>query len=55
MNTEHTLESIRVTRKKISAQYQNDPRKLVAHYMELQKQYKARLLSCNRSHFPPQV
>jgi hypothetical protein len=49
MNTEYTLEFIRAVRKRISAQYDNNPRKLVAHYIELQKQYKARLLSPART------
>ena len=38
------IEEIRAVRRRISAQFDHDPDKLVAHYMELQKQYADRLI-----------
>jgi len=38
------LEEIRETRHQISARFDHDPAKLVAYYMELQKQYADRLI-----------
>jgi hypothetical protein len=38
-----TIKRIRDVRHKISAQFGHDPKKLVDHYIELQKQYEDRL------------
>jgi ribosome maturation factor RimP len=38
-----TIDEIREVRHRISARFDHDPAKLVAYYMELQKQYKDRL------------
>jgi len=45
MNSEPTLTRIRKIRQRISEKYAHNPYKLVAHYMELQKQYQDRLTS----------
>lgn len=37
------IEKIRETRKKISKRFDDDPKKLVAYYKELQKKYPNRL------------
>ena len=39
-----TIEEIRETRHRISEAHNHDPQKLVAYYLELQKQYQQRLL-----------
>jgi len=39
-----TLDRIRKARHEISARFNHDPDALVAHYMELDKQYASRLL-----------
>lgn len=38
------IASIRETRHQISEEHGHDPQKIVAYYMELQKQYQKRLL-----------
>ena len=38
------LEYVREARRKISEQFDHDPKKLIEHYIELQKKYKKRLL-----------
>jgi hypothetical protein len=38
------IEVVRDVRKKISAEFANDPAKLVDHYLAEQKRYRARLL-----------
>jgi hypothetical protein len=38
------VEEVREIRRKISAQFDHDPVKLVEHYMEQQKQYADRLI-----------
>jgi hypothetical protein len=38
------IDEIRAVRHRISAQFDHDPKRLVAHYMEFQKQYQARLI-----------
>jgi hypothetical protein len=38
------IDEIREIRHRISARFDHDPAKLVAHYMEFQKQYEDRLL-----------
>ena len=37
-----TIQRIREVRHKISAQFDHDPKKLVEHYMEYQKQFEDR-------------
>lgn len=39
------IDEIREIRHRISAQFDHDPVRLVAHYMELQKQHADRLIS----------
>jgi hypothetical protein len=38
------IRAVRNVREKISAEFDNDPRKLVEHYMVEQEQYRDRLL-----------
>ena len=38
------IDEIREIRRRISAQFDHDPARLVAYYMELQQQYKDRLI-----------
>ncbi len=38
------IDEIREVRHRISAQFDHDPKRLVAHYMEFQKQYQDRLI-----------
>jgi len=38
------IEEIRELRRQISERFENDPDKLVAHYLQLQKQYADRLV-----------
>jgi hypothetical protein len=38
------IQAVRDVREKISAEFENDPEKLVAHYMVEQKRYRERLL-----------
>ena len=38
------LEQVRAARHRISEQFDHDPRKLVEHYIELQQEYKDRLV-----------
>ncbi len=44
---DETITEVREARGRISAQFAHDPKRLVAHYMEMQKQYQERLLSQN--------
>jgi hypothetical protein len=44
MRSDKAIEEIRRIRKEISAEFDNDPKKLVEHYIELQDQYKERLV-----------
>jgi hypothetical protein len=46
------IEEIRAVRRRISAQFDHDPDKLVAHYMELQKQYADRLIGSSKDSAP---
>lgn len=41
---EATIEQVRAARGRISAQFGHDPKRLVTHYIEMQKQYQTRLL-----------
>ncbi|MCI0682173.1 MAG: hypothetical protein L0Y71_08720 [Gemmataceae bacterium] len=38
------IDEIREIRRRISARFDHDPARLIAHYIELQKQYKGRLI-----------
>lgn len=42
------IDEIREIRHRISARFDHDPAKLVAYYMEMQKQYKDRLLKTEK-------
>lgn len=43
------IAEIREVRHQISARFDHDPARLVAHYMELQKQYQDRLIETPES------
>jgi hypothetical protein len=43
--TEDPIDRIRRTRHEISARFDHDPRKLVEHYVELQKRHSDRLMT----------
>ena len=45
------IKQIRDVRHKISAQFDHDPKKLVDHYIEFQKQYADRLEPVTKPHF----
>ena len=45
MRRDPAIEAIREVRKRICREYGNDPKALVAHYMEYQKKLKDRLVS----------
>ena len=50
------IDSIRAIRHRISAQFDHDPYRLAAHYMELQKRYVDRLLvDGHAGKVPPQA
>jgi hypothetical protein len=42
------IDEIREIRHRISAHFDHDPARLVAHYMELQKQYEDRLIKSEK-------
>lgn len=44
IESDPVIDEIREIRHRISAQFNHDPAKLVAYYMELQKQYEDRLI-----------
>lgn len=44
IRTDPVIDEIREVRHRISARFDHDPARLVAYYMELQKQYKDRLI-----------
>jgi hypothetical protein len=44
MNNDPPLDEIREVRRRISARVGHDPAKLIAYYMELQEQYRDRLI-----------
>jgi hypothetical protein len=44
VKTDPVIDEIREVRHEISERFGHDPSRLVAYYMELQKQYKDRLL-----------
>ena len=41
MNPDPLIDEIHAVRRKISAEFGNDPRRLVAHYMELESRIRA--------------
>jgi hypothetical protein len=43
------IDEIRGVRHRISARFAHDPARLVAHYMELQKQYQDRLIEIEKT------
>ena len=43
-NSDAPIDEIRQLRKQISERFQNDPVKLVAHYLQLQKKHGKRLI-----------
>ena len=43
------IDEIREVRRRISARFDDDPERLVAYYMELQKQYGDRLLDSEQN------
>ena len=43
------IDEIREARRRISARFEHDPTRLVAHYMELQKQYQDRLAKTEKT------
>ena len=47
--TEATIDRIRDARKRISEKFQHNPKRIVAHYIELQQQYRDRVLHENSS------
>ncbi len=44
INSDPVIDEIREVRHRISARFDHNPSKLVAHYIEMQKQYKDRLI-----------
>lgn len=38
------IDEVRKVRRQISARFDHDPARLIAHYLELQKQYQDRLI-----------
>ena len=42
--TDPVIDEVREVRHNISARFGHDPKRLVAYYMELQEQYRARLI-----------
>ncbi|MFL6201990.1 MAG: hypothetical protein ACJ76J_22680 [Thermoanaerobaculia bacterium] len=45
IKSDPVIDEIREVRHRISARFDHDPAKLVAYYMELQKQYQDRLIT----------
>ena len=43
-NVDEGIRAVRDVREKISSEFDNDPEKLVEHYMEQQERYRHRLL-----------
>jgi hypothetical protein len=44
MTKDEGIRAVREVRAKISAEFDNDPEKLVAHYIERQKRHRGKLL-----------
>ena len=49
------IDEIREVRRRISARFDNDPERLVAYYMELQKQYGDQLLDSTQDQRPTEI
>ena len=49
IKSDPVIDEVRDVRHRISARFDHDPAKLVAYYMELQKQYQDRLITRERS------
>jgi len=47
--TDPVIDEVREVRHRISARFDHDPSRLVAYYMEMQKQYEDRLLRSETS------
>jgi hypothetical protein len=47
-DSDPVIDEVREVRHRISARFDHDPSKLVTYYMELQKQYKDRLIKDER-------
>jgi hypothetical protein len=47
--TTGALEQVRQARHRISEEFDHDPRRLVEYYMELQQQYKGRLVGAKEA------
>lgn len=45
IKSDPVIDEVREVRHRISARFDHDPAKLVAYYMELQKQYQDRLIT----------
>jgi hypothetical protein len=48
INSDPVIDEIREIRHRISAQFDHNPAKLVAHYMEIQKKRKDRLVETQK-------
>ena len=49
------IDEIRQVRHEISARFDHDPARLVAYYMELQKQHQDRLIDSDKQTEPPDL
>jgi hypothetical protein len=47
-DSDPVIDEVREVRHRISARFDHDPSRLVAYYMELQEQYKDRLIKADR-------
>jgi hypothetical protein len=55
MKTDQAIEAVRDARREISREFDNDPARLIAHYMELQKDLHGLLLTGPEGDTPPRV
>ncbi len=53
MKDDSTIERIRETRRRISAEYEHDPQRVVRHYIELQQKYRKRLTDDDKKRAEP--
>jgi glycyl-tRNA synthetase alpha subunit len=44
-NEQNSIAGVRAARRRISERYGHDPKKLIEHYIEMQKQFQERLVS----------
>ena len=49
IESDPVIDEIREVRHRISARFDHDPARLVAYYMELQKQYQDRLIETEKT------